>query len=63
MIIISIKNPNPEVNIYALKKAVQIEGIGRSVKNHRAHESKSEKKRRKSEEAKQRRIRARIKPA
>ena len=63
MIIISIKNPNPEVNIYALKKIVQIEGIGRSVKNHKAHESKATKKRRKAKEAMLRRMRARIKPA
>jgi small subunit ribosomal protein S21 len=52
---------NHEGVLRNLKKAAQIENIPRALKNKKAYEKPSIAKRRKSAEAKQRRIRARRK--
>ena len=63
MHIIPVLSTNPEGLLRSLKKVAQIENIPKAVKNKKAHEKPSVAKRRKSAEAKQRRIRARRRPA
>lgn len=54
---------NGEAVLRTLKRMMQIEGMSRALKNKKAYEKPSVARKRKSEEAKQRRIRARRKPA